>query len=459
MKPESADPAAPEVRPEPSPFPAGTLALRLKSTVGVRLEPFAAAKRIGTIAVDTRVGWTRTARGEGCDASWVEIKPRGWVCADYLEPIPELPRGDELPRLDRGELVPGTYGKVVAQGATTVMLQVAKPTKRRGKPPKRAAPVTSPSQLDEPEPTLLPGKPVVGSVNVRQYKELVLKGKSYWKIRPTENEYLPASAISKHKPSEFQGSRLGDDTGLVAPLAFLWPRGGGQTVWSRSTAKRGPKRQLARRTVVSLLEPAADPAGRIFAYRIGDEEWVDASSVRMFSAAPPPAHLLPNERWIDLDLDSQILVAYEGPVPVYATLVSSGTRQTPTETGVYRVWKKMAETDMDGLSGEDPYSVATVPWTQFYSPEKGLALHTSYWHDGFGTGRSHGCVNLAPADARWLYFWSDPQVPAGWTMAAGVTERPGSIVRVRSAAEPDPPIRGYAKLVEEQRSSNAPSLD
>ena len=68
-------------------------------------------------------------------------------------------------------------------------------------------------------------------------------------------------------------------------------------------------------------------------------------------------------------------------------------------------------------------------------------------------------MNLAPADARWLYFWSDPQVPAGWTMAAGVTERPGSIVRVRSAAEPDPPIRGYAKLVEEQRSSNAPSLD
>ena len=128
-------------------------------------------------------------------------------------------------------------------------------------------------------------------------------------------------------------------------------------------------------------------------------------------------------------------------MPVYATMVTSGGKDTPTETGVYRMWMKESEADMKGLNGEDPYSVATVPWTQFFSPEKGFALHTAYWHDAFGKQRSHGCVNLAPRDARWLYFWSDPQVPPGWTMAAGVVEAPGSIVRIRSAADPTPSSR------------------
>jgi len=121
-----------------------------------------------------------------------------------------------------------------------------------------------------------------------------------------------------------------------------------------------------------------------------------------------------------------------------------------------RMWLKESEADMKGLNGEDPYSVATVPWTQFFSPEKGLALHTAYWHDQFGTRRSHGCVNLAPRDARWLYFWSDPQVPPGWTMAAGVVEAPGSIVRIRTKEDPAPEAKGYAKKVLEARQQNAP---
>jgi hypothetical protein len=207
---------------------------------------------------------------------------------------------------------------------------------------------------------------------------------------------------------------------------------------------------------VQILETAADPAGKPVAYRIGELRWLAAADVRVFTPAPPPAHLRPGERWIDVDLDSQILVAFEGDLPVYATLISSGGRDTPTETGEYRMWLKQAEADMNGLHGEDPYSVATVPWTQFFSPEKGLALHTAYWHDQFGVRRSAGCVNLAPRDARWLYFWSDPQVPPGWTMAAGVVEAPGSIVRVRTRDEPSPPAKGYAKKVLELREQAAP---
>jgi lipoprotein-anchoring transpeptidase ErfK/SrfK len=35
-----------------------------------------------------------------------------------------------------------------------------------------------------------------------------------------------------------------------------------------------------------------------------------------------------------------------------------------------------------------------------------FGFHGAYWHDYFGTAASHGCINLSPADAKWLYDWA-----------------------------------------------------
>jgi len=459
---DDAEPAPPG----PPTFPDGTRSLELTRTVGVRLEPGDDAKRIGTVAVDTRVRWTGTAPGKGCKKPWVEILPRGWVCGDYLTPSKKPAMGREVPMLDRGELVPGIYGKVTAPNSVTYALEKPDkkkdPKKKAPKPNPTTGPVTSPDQLDAaprgPEPKMIEDKPLVGSVTVRQWEEITVAGKAYWKVSQKDNEYVLASAIRTHKPSLFTGARLGDDTGWTVPIAFVWPKVAGyQSTYTTNKANGGGvNRQLAVRTPVAILETASDPTGKPLAYRIGAAEWIRAHDVRVFTPAPPPKLLTRGERWIDVDLESQILVAYEGDLPVYATLISSGTKETPTDTGEYRMWLKESEADMKNLKSEDPYSVATVPWTQFFSPENGLALHTAYWHDQFGIKKSHGCVNLSPKDARWLYFWSDPQVPPGWTMAAGVIEAPGSIVRVRSKDEPNPPPKGYAKKVVEARQQNAP---
>ncbi|HEY4239840.1 MAG TPA: L,D-transpeptidase [Kofleriaceae bacterium] len=430
-------------------FPTWARSLELKRTVGVRLEPKPDAKRIGDISIDTRVRWQRTEKAKGCTSVWVELAPRGWVCGDYVAPSKLPPYGQEVPRLDKGELVPGTYGKVTGASAVTYKIEKPVPPKK-----KKGKPVTTPSEVAPPVDKMVEDKPIVGSVNVRDYEDVSIGGKSYWKIDAKQNEYVLASAITPHRPSAFGGTRLGDDTGWGVPFAFVWPRPGmGLAYTTNKAAGGGIARQLAPRTPAPILETVTDKAGKPTAYRIGDGEWLQAADARVFHPAPPPAHLGKGERWIDVDVDSQILVAYEGELPVYATMVTTGAVKTPTDTGVYRMWMKESEADMNGLNGEDPYSVATVPWTQFFSPEKGLALHTAYWHDAFGTRRSHGCVNLAPKDARWLYFWSDPQVPPGWTMAAGVVEAPGSIVRVRSKDDPDPPLKGYARSVEELRAS------
>lgn len=441
-------------------FPDGTRSLVLVRTVGVRLEPFGDARRIGNVAVDTRVGWTRTQPGKGCEKPWVEIEPRGWVCGDYVEPTKKPPSGQEVPHLDRGEIVPGVYGKVTAPSSVTYTL--VKPEKKKkhdkkAKKPRKERDRDRDNDDDAPdvkEPRMVEDKPLVGSVNVREYDEVTLAGKTYWKIDRKDNQYVLRSAITLHRPSPYAGARLGDDTGWTLPIAFVWPRGGMTAAYTTNKATGGGvNRQLAARTPVPVLETTADKAGKPVAYRIGDGEWLSALDVRVFVPVAPPALLEPNERWIDVDVDAQILVAFEGELPVYATMVSSGGKDTPTEPGVYRMWMKESEADMKGLNGEDPYSVATVPWTQFFSPEKELALHTAYWHDGFGTRRSHGCVNLAPRDARWLYFWSDPQVPPGWTMAAGVVEAPGSVVRVRTKDVPTPEWKGYARKVQEARQA------
>lgn len=437
--------ATPEVPPtSPPEFPEGTRSLELIRTVGVRIEAGDGAKRIGTIAIDTRVAWSRTQKAKGCKEPWVEIRPRGWICGDYVKPSKKPPFGREVPFLERGELVPGVYGKITAPNSVTYVME--KPKKEKDNKRKPKGPVTSTKDVDaKPEPKLIEGKPIVGSVNVRQYDELIVDGKTYWKVSQKDSEYVLGQAISKHRPSLYGGSRLGDDTGWTIPVAFVWPRvvSWQQAGTSYKAQGGGQVRMVAARTPLPILEVFSDKANKPLAYRVGPEEWIQAADVRLFNPAAPPPQLLPNERWIDVDLESQILVAFEGTTAVYATMVSTGGKETPTLTGTYRMWLKESEADMKGLNGEDPYSVATVPWTQFFSPENDLALHTAYWHDQFGTKRSHGCVNLAPRDARALFDWATPTLPPGWSELEVPLDQ-ALVVRIRDAAHPDPPWFDYA---------------
>ena len=407
-------------------YPPHVTSLRLRRSVSVRMEPAGESKRLGTVAQDTRVGYRGARLGPGCDRRWIEIEPSGWVCETSLEPTTKATIGVELPRLELGELVPGLYGKLAKQAKII--------TWKDGK--------------------VIGEQTLAGAATVKRYSETVLRGAPHWHIG--QDRYVAARAVTPHEPTRWHGIRLGDDTGRRLPLGFALAASaplGAVQVWS-DAAGTTKARTMPRRTVVELLE-TSEQAGAPAAYRIGDGEWLRAADVRVVVPAAPPPAMVPGERWFDIDLDAQTLVAYEGELPVYATLVSSGARKTPTETGIFRIWVKFAETDMSGqMADEEAYSVATVPWTQYYA--KDLALHTTYWHDKLGTARSHGCVNLAPADARFLYFWSQPTVPPGWSMAHGVVERPGSIVRVRSSADPEPAFKGYAMRVVEARRAGRP---
>ena len=82
---------------------------------------------------------------------------------------------------------------------------------------------------------------------------------------------------------------------------------------------------------------------------------VRADALASFSSVSPPGDLEPGERWVDVELGSQILVAHEGITPVFATLVSTGRpwRGHETPRGEFRVWIKMATSTMDQLGDPD----------------------------------------------------------------------------------------------------------
>lgn len=107
------------------------------------------------------------------------------------------------------------------------------------------------------------------------------------------------------------------------------------------------------------------------------------------------------ERWIDVNLTTQTLTAYEGDTAVFSTLISSGTWDHPTVTGQFRIWLEYASQTMDGrLLGYD-YYLEDVPYVMYFFED--YALHGTYWHNNFGTPMSHGCVNMETGDAGWLY--------------------------------------------------------
>lgn len=130
---------------------------------------------------------------------------------------------------------------------------------------------------------------------------------------------------------------------------------------------------------------------------------------------PPPRGVGEDEPWIHIDISEQTLVLYRGPIPIYATLASSGVDGHDTPRGEFRIRRKYVSDTMANLgpeAGDDSYRIDDVPWTQYF--EGSIALHGAFWHRRFGLQQSHGCVNLAPRDARYVFQRTWPEVPEGW---------------------------------------------
>ncbi len=188
--------------------------------------------------------------------------------------------------------------------------------------------------------------------------------------------------------------------------------------------------ELPKRSAVGLTGARTTVSGVTYAETVAGF-WVRPQDVTPAHPLTPP-DLAPNEKWIDVDITRQALVAYEGQTPVFATLISTGRRNAqdkehdfPTPQGNFHIREKHVTTTMDGdVASDGPYSIEDVPWVMYF--EGSYALHGAFWHDQFGHMRSHGCVNMAPDDARTLFAWSSPHLPDGWHGVIATEEKPGT---------------------------------
>jgi lipoprotein-anchoring transpeptidase ErfK/SrfK len=153
-----------------------------------------------------------------------------------------------------------------------------------------------------------------------------------------------------------------------------------------------------------------------------DHEWAPQKALHPFKKRTNwPGFLKDGDemKWVDVSIRDQTLVAYEGHRAVFVTRVSTGADgegdpETTNSTiqGMYRVQNKHVTTTMTGRQSESDYELSDVPYVQYF--HHSYALHAAFWHEDFGHPHSHGCINLAPKDASWLFEWTDPKLPTEW---------------------------------------------
>jgi len=138
-----------------------------------------------------------------------------------------------------------------------------------------------------------------------------------------------------------------------------------------------------------------------------DSYWVDAAACRQITPDEiTPIHPDVSDKLIKIDMNYQTLSAFEGSREVYFCEISSGGSGTPR--GNFPIWRKMISTHMSA-GGLVEFDTSGIGWTTLFHDE-GSAIHAAFWHNDFGTARSHGCINCRPEDAKWIWRWTNPQV-------------------------------------------------
>jgi hypothetical protein len=365
--------------------------------------PSSAEPRRGAAARGARLPVFGSKHGPGCATRFLLVGALAWLCQDGAELSPAAPDSDSdngLPKSHDG--LPYRYHFVGPDGSLGYRaLQTA--------------------EDGVPDAQLLKG---FGVAVIRVEKNP--EGNPFGLT--TEDLWLPMRDLTPVTPIAFHGRELSGTLAVAwvtSPTAFASPAPG---------KAKDPKLKLSRFQTLDVLEQRELAGHRWFRYAA--DAWLSDRDARTPTPAELPSELRPGERWIDVDIASQVLTAYVGDRPVFATLVSTGrgTDGSPLATprGTRRLWVKLRGSDMDNLDDEsaaENYAIQAVPWVMYF--DHGYGLHGTFWHRAFGSKHSHGCVNLTPLDAERLFGWTSPKLPPGWSAALPTSYEPGTLIRVR----------------------------
>lgn len=389
-------------------LPAAARSLRVeREGEVVRARPDIESARRGTLARGARLAVHEATQGRGCRTAWIRVEVDAWVCADGATLTADGPHAVAQPVVREGEVVPFQYAFATHAGVRTY---------------RRMEDVADENWAEELERGM--SVAVVGTARI--------DGSTY--VHTASNRWVSMRDLAFARPSERVGIFY-EPGESVASVGFFrantraWPTAENAL---RDSGPSGSSVLFTRRETAHVRE---ERTLRGIRFARLDGGWVRAALLMRPNVGAAPAGLGARERWVDVDRATQMLVAMEGGAPVFATLVSTGRGEHPTQPGEHRVWSKLATTDMSNAGDNEImtatalYTAARVPWVMFFHEDQGL--HGVFWHDLFGRPRSHGCVNMAPRDAAWLFQWSPPALPPGWTAVLPTAADPGLRVRVR----------------------------
>jgi len=326
--------------------------------------------------------------GSGCkDGSWYEATPFGYVCTSLGFHVSDTPSSNRygVPPAKVSTHLPYQYSRVITKRAPRYFRI---PTVEEEKQARRA--MEKKGSSPEVVSSLMEGDYFLALAEKETRKT---DGAVFY--RTVRGRYVRESDVELRNPDVVRGEELGRN-GWTLPVAFVYGEDRNLLEVDGGKTRIIGKAQKHARFVIAE-ELSVDGV----AYVAGKPGAVKRDEVRVVRKAKRPSGVPANGKWIHVDLGEQTLVAYQGDKPVYATLISSGKEGYEPPTGLFEVQQKYISTTMN----------ATDPIDGFYEVEE---VHGAYWHTDFGKVRSHGCTNIAPVDARWLYYWSEPEVPAAW---------------------------------------------
>jgi hypothetical protein len=385
-------------------------------TTPVREAPVRDAKILGYLHAGSTVARAdQPLTSDGCEGGWYPVRPRGFVCLAEGATLdlrhPTLATMAIQPNLDAA--MPYTYAR--AKTNTAVFeVDADKPRAVRS-----AGELTSKS-----------GAAVVGSWEAEDEQ-----GGTQQLAMLTDGRFLDSTDLDRAKPSEFQGVAIGADYQL--PMAYVVKRG--ISLWDITGPTLKRKRKLEYHEALSLTGRYRTSHGSKF-WESADDAWIREQDVTMVRQRTKlPEFVNDSRRWADVSIIAGTMVAYEGATPVYATLVSVGKDRlgdelpTPriTERGEFAIVSKHI-TALNAKPGgfANRVEMHDVPWVLELA--SGQLVHGSYWHNRFGIEHGPGNLQLAPADARWLWSWATPAVPPGWHAVLNLpTDDTATIVNIR----------------------------
>ena len=334
-------------------------------------------------------------------------------------------------------------------------------------------PASAPALAEQPEPLILPakrpfGRAIQGGLLVRELPSL--KAERVRILKLNEVITIKGQTISDESPTMYNKTWYQTDDGYIysayvqpaentintpvpeVDVDGFWGEITVQLTEARSkpsTASRLRYRYYYGSTfkIIARVSGANDGQNAVW-YQISDEYagkgfYVPAEHVRPI----PPTEFTPispdvplEDKRMEVDLVKQIATAYEGDKPVYSARVATGTsmrlsdgsiKSYATTRGQHRIFMKLPSQHMvGGAAGDgDFYDLPGISWVSYFT-NSGIAFHGTYWHNDYGRPRSHGCVNMLPEDAKWVFLWTLPTATYENHHTRTAKRKDGSLVKV-----------------------------